>query len=115
MGILAVMSEDEVRGNGLLQFLEDCLHLGARKGHESVLKGFKKWPVQSIRAGKQRGCAFRLHGTRSNSTEHDPVEHAAWIMLGQTENCSAAANFDVVRVCSETQDLDGRCPIIGQS
>jgi len=50
-------------------------------------------------------------GTHSHGTEHHPVEHSVRILAGETQDCAAAADFDIVRVRSQTKDFEGRCRI----
>jgi hypothetical protein len=82
VSILTIVRENEVRGNRQLQVLENRFHFAANEWHESVLEILEQWALDRSRTGKQLGCALCLNGPGTDSTEHDPVEHTAWILLG---------------------------------
>ncbi len=106
MSVFAVVSEDEVRGNRLLHLFEDRFHFGTNKRHESVWKSLQQWSFQTGGASKKRSRTLRLSLSHFAGTEHDPMKHAARVLLGQMKDCAATAYFDVVGVCSKAQDFE---------
>src|SRR6266446_5483777 len=105
MRVLTVVSEDEVWGHYLLQLFESRFHLGTHKRHESVRKNFQQRPSQGGGTDEQRSRASRLSLPDSNGAKHYPVKHTARILLGQTKDGAATANFDIVGMRAQAQDL----------
>src|SRR6266403_597189 len=107
VGILAVVRKDKVRGNRL-QLFEDRFDFPTDKRHESILEFLQQGRLGNILSGKQRGPTLRFSGPDSKRAEHHPIYQAIRILLGQTEDRRATANFDVVRMRSQTKNFGGR-------
>src|SRR5713101_8865328 len=117
MRVLAIVGENKVRGECLLQLFEDRLHVRPNKGHEPVWKFLHYCPLQAGGAGKKYSCALRLTLSDSDGTEHHPMKHAARVLLGQTKNSAATADFDVVGMGPQTENLQplGMLPVYGKT
>jgi hypothetical protein len=115
VSIPAIGSENQVRRNCQLEVFKNPFDLFTYERHESVLESLELRTVNGIRAGKQRRRALCLSGPGTSRAKHNPMEHAARILLGQTKDCPATANFDIVGVCSQAQDVKGRFRIAGQT
>lgn len=105
MRVIVIVSEDEIRGDCLFQLLEDGLYFGAHKWHESVRERFQQRRFQTGRARKQRGRAARLRFPGTNGAEHDPVKHATGVLVHQAKDRAPTADFDIVRMAAQTQNL----------
>ena len=83
MRIFAVMSEDQIRGDILLQYSSKTAFTSApTKRHEPVRKVFQQRTLQAG-AGKQHRATLRLRLPHTQGAEHDPVKVAVRILLGQ--------------------------------
>src|ERR1039457_3621456 len=93
--VLAVVSEDEVRGY-CFQVLENCLHFGTHKWHETVRESLQQWSLQIAGIDKHGGSAFGLDLPDSNGAENHPVKHRAWVLFRQPQNRATTTNFYIV-------------------
>src|ERR1700674_2006377 len=104
MRVLAVVSENEIRRDRLLQFFKNRFQFGTRKRHESIGKRFEQRSLQPTRTDEQRSPTSRLGLSSPYRTENHPVKHAPWILLGQPQNSPATTNLDVVGVGAQTEN-----------
>lgn len=103
--VVAVVSKDDVRRDRLLQLFEDCFHFGAQKRHETIAELLQPWPLQPGGAGKQFGASPRLGFPYSDGAEDHPVKFAFRVVFTQPEDGTATANFDVVGMGSQAQNV----------
>ena len=94
--IFAIVGEDEIGRNCLLQFLEDRFDLGSAIRHKAVPERFEDWSTQPRRVDELSCRVLGLRGTRASRAEHDPVEHAVWVLRRQPQDCTSAANLNIV-------------------
>lgn len=64
MRILAIVGEDEIGRNPLLQFLEDRFDIGSNKRHKTVPEGFQDRPPQARRIDELSRRVLRLRRAR---------------------------------------------------
>jgi hypothetical protein len=103
MRVAALMRKYQVRRDFALQFLKDGFHFGAYERHKAVGKLLENDLFQMLRAREEFGGPLRLIPAHPNCAKDNPVELYAGIIFNQTEDCSAAADFDVIGVASQTQ------------
>src|SRR5882672_9348688 len=104
MRISTIMSEDHVWGKCLLQLFENRFYLGTYKWHKTVGESLQQWSPESGKAHEQGSRTSRFSLPDSTGTEHHPVKHTTWILLGQTQNSAPTTNFDIVGMIAQTQD-----------
>ena len=78
--ILAIVREDEIRRNCLLQFLENRFDLGSVIRHKAVSERFQDRATQARRANELSCCVLRLSSALTDRAENDPVEHTVWVL-----------------------------------
>jgi hypothetical protein len=85
----------------LLEGILDCRELGRKV---SVLELVQAKSVAGRRPEEFPGAKPRLGGTRTDGAPDDPPELRARTRPGQLQDRSAAADFDVIRVCTKAEN-----------
>src|SRR5262245_31653434 len=96
MCIFAVMREDHVRRDCVLQLFENRFDLGTGKRQEAIGERLQQWPLESSGVDEQRSRVSSFSLPDAKGAEHHPVKHAALILLDQPQDGAATANFDIV-------------------
>ena len=96
VGIPAVVSKNEVRRNRLFSSSKTAFTSAPTNGMNPSRKFFSCGPRRVLASETERCRFLRFRRANSSGTKHDPVEHAAWILLCQAKNGSTTSNLDVV-------------------
>src|SRR6267142_1363617 len=109
--VIATVSKNNVRRNRL-QFLAHGFHFFSMERHETVTKRLEERTFQGICSCEQRGSPPSFLSANFIPAEHNPMKHRIGVLRCETQNRSATANLDVVRVSSNTEDIQSRRGIL---
>src|SRR5581483_996837 len=108
VSVLPVVSEDQVRIGLPFELFEQVLHLVAHERQEAVGKGAENLFAERAGGRKQLGTADRFGAPLILSTENHPMNSRTGMPLSQREQRTSAADFDVVGMGPQAQNLERR-------
>src|SRR6266850_5194529 len=106
MGVIAIVSKDDIGSDLRLKFFKTILHGGAFEGQKAIAKSAELESLHSGASREQFRAASCLRFANAGGAEHDPMKCASWVLCSDPQNRSPASDLDVVRVCAETQDRE---------
>ena len=110
MFVVAVVAEDQVGLTELFQRFEEVFDLSTDEGQVTLAKAPDD-DIRIRRAGeKVRGAAPSFFLARPRCREDDPAHLRARILGKQTQQGTAATDFDIVAMGIQTQDVHWRPP-----
>ena len=100
MSIFAIVGENNI-GRDHFQLFENCFHFHTNPGHETVAELMQMRPTKFC-AGKHVCRLACLAFPYPERIENNPMKLAVGILLGQTQNCTTASDFNVIGMTTET-------------
>ena len=104
MKVMPEMGEDQVRRKCFFQFLEALLHRSTAVGKKAIAEGLHHDRFFAHALQKRVRTPARFPGSLRIGAQNQPVILSPDRVGNQAQDGSATADFDVIAVCSETQD-----------